>query len=145
MRSSLDGGSSSGGDHTRGLAQGRRHAVGQHDRRPVRGAGDAAERQRIVRVAAAADLAAGKLDVLGQDVELLGRDALELVRHALGGEMRGDRGAGREAAGIGAGRDRPLILGGVHLQHDVDVVGGEAEPLGDDLRQHGLRGPAPAR
>ena len=36
-----------------GLGQRRRHALGQHHRRPVRGAGDAVERDRVVGVALA--------------------------------------------------------------------------------------------
>ena len=138
MRSSLDGGSSSGGFQTAVSRQRRRHALGQHHRRPVRGAGDAAERQRVVGVAAAADLAAGKLDVVGHHVELLGGDGLELVGHAARRHVRRHRRARREAAGVGAGGDRPLVLRGVHLQRHVDVVGRKPQLVGDDLRQHGL-------
>ena len=104
----------------------------------MRGRGDAAERQRVVGIAAAADFAAGKLDVVGQHVELLGGDGFELVAHLRRGHMRRHRGARGEAARIGAGRDRPLILGGVDFQHHFDVVGLQPEFARDDLRQHGL-------
>ena len=66
---------------TRRFPQGRRHAFRQHHRRPVRGAGDAREGQRVVGIGAAADLAVGELDIAGEDVELLRRDGGELVAH----------------------------------------------------------------
>ena len=87
-----------------GFGQGRRHRLRQHHRRPVRGAGDAAERQRVVGIGAAADFAAGKLDIVGQHVELLGGDAFELVAHLHRGHVGGDRGAGGEN---GSNRCRP--------------------------------------
>ena len=138
MRSSLDGGSKLGRIPHPGLAQRRRHAVGQHHRRPVRGAGDAAERQRVVGIALASDLAAGQLDVVGHDVELLCRDALELLGQLPRRHMRRDGGARREAARVGAGGDRPLVLRGVHLERHVDVAGLQSQLVGDDLRQHRL-------
>ena len=122
MRSSLDGGSSSGGDHTPVSLSAGAMPSGSitGDQCEVRG--DATERQRVVGIAAAADFAAGKLDVVRQHVELLRGDAVELVAHLRRGDVRRDRGARGEAARIGAGRDRPLILGGVDFQHDFDVV-----------------------
>ena len=82
---------------------------------------------------------------VGQHVELLGGDARELVADALGGDVGGDRGARREAAGIGARRDRPVGRGGVELQVDLDVLDPQAQLLGDDLREHGLVALAAAR
>ena len=55
-----------------------------------------------------------------------------------GRHVRGDGGARREAAGVGAGGDRPLVLRRVHLQGHVDVVGLQPQLVGDDLRQHRL-------
>src|SRR4029078_8544917 len=66
-----------------------------------RRAGDPGERHGVVGIGTAAELAADELDVIRQHIELLGGDALELVRDPLGGKMGGDSGAGGEAAGIG--------------------------------------------
>ena len=92
----------------------------------------------IIGIVAAADFAAGKLDVAGQNIELLGADRFELVAHLHGGHVGGNRGARGKTARIGAGRDRPLVLRGVHFQHDFDIVAFQAELIGNDLRQHGL-------
>ena len=59
-----------------------------------------------------------------------------LSRTFLGRLVGGDRGRGREPAGIVAGGDRPGVLVGVVLSVDADVLGPQAEPVGDDLRQH---------
>ncbi len=123
----------------RGLAQRRRHAFRQHHRRPVRGAGDAAERHARCRDCCVLRILPPTSSTSsGSTLSCLAAMPLSLSAIRVAGDMRGDRGARREAAGIGAGGDRPLVLGGVHLQHDVDVVGPQAELVGDDLRQHGL-------
>ena len=127
MRSSLDRRLELRRRPNSGLAQRRRHVFGQHHRRPVRGRGDAAERQRVVGIAAAADLAARRARRRRRStLSCLAAMALSLSRICAAAMCAATAVPEREAAGIGAGGDRPLILRGVDFQHHFDVVGLQA-------------------
>ena len=102
------------------------------------GAGDAAERDGIVGIALAADLALGEFDVVGKRIELLRRDPAELVADLVRRHMGCHRGARRKPARIRACGDRPLVLCRIHFECDIHVVRLKTELLGDDLGEHGL-------
>ena len=138
MRSSLDGGSSSGGDQ---IAVSR--SAGAMPSGSMTGDQCAVPATRPNGSALSGLLRLRTLPSTnsmssGRTLSCLAAIAASRSRICLAGHMRRHRGARREAAGIGARRDRPRVLGGVDFQHDVDVVGLQAELVGDDLRQHGV-------
>ena len=79
-------------------------------------------------------LAADQFDIVGRDLEHIAGDALEFGPNAIGaGGDRADHHRGKPV-GIVSRRQRPGAGQGVHLGHDMNVVGMQAERVGDDLR-----------
>ena len=106
----------------RGLSKSGIEPIGQHHRGPVRGSRCARERNRVIGIAAAADLATDEFNIVGQDVELLGGDACKLLPDANRREMRRHRSARRETAGIISAGDGPLILCRIDLEINGNVL-----------------------
>ena len=96
--------------------------------------GDAAERQRLFRHADDARGAVGELDILRRDFQILGGHRPDLVGDQPRGLADGVDHHGGKPVRVVARRQRPRAGQRIDLRHHVDVVGGEAERVGRDLR-----------
>ena len=96
--------------------------------------GDAAEGQRFLRHPDDPGGAVDELDILGRDLQILGRDRADLFGDQARGLADGvDHHRGKPVR-IVPRRERPCAGQRVDFGHHVDVVRRQPEPVGDHLR-----------
>ena len=97
---------------------------------------DVGEGEAAIGGASHGDLPVPQLDVVGSRLEQVAGDPAHLLRHGPAGE---DRRAGAEHGAATAGGAPAIRDEGGVAAHDVDVLDGHAELVGDDLRERRVR------